>query len=132
MKKSLWILLGIVTAYVLSMVLSSSTTYMMRSLFHVASLEHPPFYYKLFDLSYSLFYVGLAAYVATWIAKSKIAPIIFGVVFFILSIIVLVGRWDSNNPIWYQISYMILVLPTTLLGGYLRWKNFKKIDESAI
>lgn len=130
MKKALLVILGIIAGYFFSVLLSISTTYLMRSIFEVASVEHPPLYYKLFDLAYSLCYLSLAAYIATWISKSKIAPIMYGTIFLIFSILVLVKGLDTTNPVWYQVTYIILVLPITFLGGYLRLRNIEPIKQS--
>lgn len=131
MKKTILAILGVLAAYITAMLLSTATTLTLRSFFDVASAENPPFYYQVFDLLYGILYIGVGAYVGTWIAKTKLAYIIMGALFVTLGIVMLATGFDAIHPVWYQVASILLTFPAVYIGGHAKLKNMTPNNQRA-
>lgn len=65
----------------------------------------------------------IASIAAGWLAAAvardgKSTPLILGIVFLIVGLIVQISAW-SVLPIWYHLVFLILLIPMTVLGGKL-------------
>jgi len=62
-----------------------------------------------------------SGYAATWIAGDEriTAALILGIVLLAVGIFVQVQSW-ALLPVWYHISFLALLLPGSLAGGWLR------------
>lgn len=56
---------------------------------------------------------------STFAGESRSAPLILGVVLLLVGIGVQASVW-TPLPLWYHLTFLILLLPMTLLGGRLR------------
>lgn len=119
-KKYLLIFLGVIGGYAVSLVLSPTTTAIIHKLWPTAASQNPPAVYLFVDLLYSTLYLMVGAYVAAWIAKSISSSIILGIIFCGLSIATLVAEMDTIQPRWYYWFFIIVSIPATYFGGYLR------------
>lgn len=131
MKKILFIILGVIVAYLTTMILSSSTTYLLRSLFEVASSENPPFYYLAFDLTYAMFYIGVGAYAGTWVGKHKLTFLVYGGINVLFNFTFLITGMDAIHPLWYQITATLLAFPMAYIGGQIKLKNIKAKNQNS-
>jgi hypothetical protein len=67
----------------------------------------------------------LAGAVAAWIARgSPRAPWILGIVLVALFIPLHVGLWDKF-PVWYHLTFLVSLLPLTLLGAWLTARDHR-------
>ena len=65
----------------------------------------------------------ISGFVAALIAKENSkSPLILGVLLLIVGIFVQMGVWDKI-PLWYHLTFWILLIPMTVLGGRLRNEN---------
>ncbi len=62
----------------------------------------------------------ISGYVAALVAKENTkSPLILGVLLLIVGISVQIGVWDKI-PLWYHLTFWILLIPMTILGGKLK------------
>ena len=62
----------------------------------------------------------IAGYIAALIAKENtLSPLILGVLLLIVGISVQLSVWDKIQ-LWYNLAFLILLIPMTILGGKLR------------
>ncbi len=62
----------------------------------------------------------ISGYVAALVAKENAkSPLILGVLLLIVGISVQIGVWDKI-PLWYHLTFWILLIPMTILGGKLK------------
>lgn len=62
----------------------------------------------------------ISGYVAALVAKENTkSPLILGVLLLIVGIFVQIGVWDKI-PLWYHLTFWILLIPMTILGGKLK------------
>ncbi len=62
----------------------------------------------------------VSGYVAALIAKENTkSPLILGFLLLIVGVFVQMGVWDKI-PLWYHLTFWILLVPMTVLGGKLR------------
>jgi len=62
----------------------------------------------------------VSGFTAALIAKdSGKSPLILGVLLLVVGIFVQMGVWDKI-PLWYHLTFWILLVPMTVLGGKLR------------
>ena len=62
----------------------------------------------------------ISGYVAALVAKENTkSPLILGVLLLIVGIFVQIGVWDKI-PLWYHLTFWILLIPMTILGGRLK------------
>lgn len=75
----------------------------------------------LFAMSYSLLFSVLGGYVTALIAqRSEIKhAFILGILQFVMAIMATIQFWNTVRP-WYHITFLVLLIPANLLGGYLR------------
>lgn len=62
----------------------------------------------------------ISGYVAALIAKENSkSSLILGILLLIVGIMVQIGVWDKI-PIWYHLTFLILLIPMTIFGGKLK------------
>ena len=62
----------------------------------------------------------ISGYVAALMAKENAkSPLILGIILLIVGIFVQIGVWDKI-PLWYHLTFWILLIPMTILGGKLK------------
>ncbi len=62
----------------------------------------------------------ISGYVAALVAKENTkSPLVLGVLLLIVGIFVQIGVWDKI-PLWYHLTFWILLIPMTILGGKLK------------
>ena len=62
----------------------------------------------------------ISGYVAALIAKENAkSPLILGILLLIVGIMVQISVWDKI-PLWYHLTFWILLVPMTIIGGRLR------------
>ncbi|CAN5309298.1 hypothetical protein BH20ACI1_BH20ACI1_16930 [soil metagenome] len=62
----------------------------------------------------------LAGLTAAFIARENSrTPLILGIVLLVVGLSVQIGSWNLL-PIWYHLTFLILLIPMTLLGGKLK------------
>ncbi len=62
----------------------------------------------------------ISGFIAALISKENSkAPLILGILLLIVGVIVQIGVWDKI-PLWYHLTFWILLVPMTVLGGRLR------------
>ncbi len=62
----------------------------------------------------------ISGYLAALISReNSISPIILGVLLLIVGIFVQLGVWDKI-PLWYHLTFWILLIPMAILGGKLK------------
>ena len=88
--------------------------------------------FMLLSLVYALFAALAGGYVTALIARRKelkhtIALATFAALMGIVSMIVSAGQ----EPLWYQIANIAVMVPAVLLGGYLRASHATKANRSA-
>jgi cytochrome bd-type quinol oxidase subunit 2 len=75
---------------------------------------------KLARLAESALACLAAGYTASWVAQgNRNAPRVVGIVVLALFLPMHVGLW-SKFPVWYHLTFLILLLPLTVLGGLLQ------------
>ena len=75
---------------------------------------------KLARLAESALACLAAGYTAAWVAQGNLnAPRVVGIVLLALFLPMHVGLW-SRFPVWYHLTFLISLLPLTVLGGHLR------------
>ena len=64
---------------------------------------------------------AVGGYLAGWVAirRPLVHATVLGVVALLSSIPLVVTHW-GNEPAWYHISNLLLVLPATAVGGWMR------------
>jgi hypothetical protein len=68
----------------------------------------------------SVIFSIIAGYLTAFIAKENvISTIILGILLLLVGILVQIGIW-RYEPIWYHLSFLILLIPMTILGGKLK------------
>lgn len=75
----------------------------------------------LFSGFYSLFFSVLGGYVTALIAGRSEMPhaFILGVLQLLMGIIATIKLWETA-PVWYHLTFLVLLVPANLLGGQLR------------
>jgi uncharacterized membrane protein YeaQ/YmgE (transglycosylase-associated protein family) len=62
----------------------------------------------------------IAGFVAALIAKENSkSPLILGILLLVVGIFVQIAVWDKI-PLWYHLTFWILLIPMTIFGGKLR------------
>jgi len=62
----------------------------------------------------------ISGFVAALIARENgKSPMILGILLLIVGVIVQIGVWDKI-PLWYHLTFWILLIPMTILGGRLK------------
>lgn len=62
----------------------------------------------------------ISGFIAALISKENSkSPLILGILLLIVGVIVQMGVWDKI-PLWYHLTFWILLVPMTVLGGRLR------------
>lgn len=62
----------------------------------------------------------ISGFIAAFIAKeNQKSPLILGVILLIVGIFVQMGYWEQI-PLWYHLTFWILLVPMTILGGKLK------------
>ena len=62
----------------------------------------------------------ISGYVTALISKENTkSPLILGILLLIVGVFVQMGVWDKI-PFWYHLTFWILLIPMTLLGGKLK------------
>ena len=62
----------------------------------------------------------VAGYIAAWVAReNRRTPLILGILLLLFGIMVQAVAW-RYLPIWYHISFLLLLIPVTIAGGKLR------------
>jgi hypothetical protein len=68
----------------------------------------------------SVFASVAAGFVAAVLARENSkTPLILGVVFLIVGLLVQISAW-SVLPVWYHLTFLVLLIPMTMLGGKLK------------
>jgi len=58
----------------------------------------------------------LSAFVA---GENRKAPLLLGILLFVIGLIVEILIWQYL-PVWYHVAFLLLIIPSTLLGGRLK------------
>ncbi len=62
----------------------------------------------------------ISGFVAALIARENAkSPLILGILLVVVGVIVQLGVWDKI-PLWYHLTFWILLIPMTILGGKLK------------
>ena len=62
----------------------------------------------------------ISGFIAALISKENSkSPLILGILLLIVGVIVQMGVWDKI-PLWYHLTFWILLIPMTILGGKLK------------
>ncbi len=62
----------------------------------------------------------ISGFIAALISKENSkSPLILGILLLIVGVIVQMGVWEKI-PLWYHLTFWILLVPMTVLGGRLR------------
>lgn len=62
----------------------------------------------------------VAGFTAAFIAKENArTPLLLGIVFMIVGVLVQISAW-SVLPVWYHLTFLILLIPMTIFGGKLK------------
>lgn len=84
------------------------------------SLNVVPVNYLLVKLALSIILSLLAGLIAASISRETMkAPLILSFMLLVVGIFFQFGAWNIL-PLWYHLTFLILLLPMTLLGGKLR------------
>lgn len=68
----------------------------------------------------SVIFSIIAGYITAMIARENtISTFILGVLLLLFGIMVQIGIW-KYEPVWYHLSFLILLIPMTVLGGKLK------------
>lgn len=129
LKKYLFIILGVVGGYAVSLVLSPSTTAIIHKIWPATASENPSDLYLYIDLLYSSFYLMIGAFVAAWIANNLASSIALGVIYSILGLVTIVMGMDTIHPLWYQWFFVLVSIPFASVGGYFKIRSQKVVSE---
>lgn len=124
-KKTLWIIGGVLGGYIVNLVLASSTTALLHNIWPASAAQDPGFLVKLVDVTYSTLYLVVGAYAAAWISNNISSSVAYGTIFFILGIVTLLSGMDTVNPLWYQLYFIVMAIPAAYAGGILRIRKRK-------
>jgi hypothetical protein len=91
-----------------------------------ANIPAPSMGFMLFSIVYGFVFAVLGGYVTALLAKRAemkhtLALGALGVVLGIISMVTAAGR----EPLWYQITNMVVIAAAVLLGGYFRTRKVK-------
>ena len=86
--------------------------------------EAPSSEFMLFSIAYAFVFAVLGGYITALIARrSEMKHVLvlaaFGLLMGIVSMITAAGQ----EPLWYQITNMVVMMAAVILGGYLRMKK---------
>lgn len=91
------------------------------------SFTNIPTSYLIIQLVLSVIFSIIAGLIAATISKETTkAPLVLGVALLIVGFFFQFGAWNIL-PIWYHITFLILLLPATMFGGKLR--SFREIRQ---
>jgi hypothetical protein len=72
----------------------------------------------------SIIFSIIAGYIAALVARENaLSPILCGVLLLLFGIFIQSIYWNYV-PLWYHISFLLLLIPMTFLGGKLRKERF--------
>ena len=84
---------------------------------------------KTMNLSFSMLIMPLilsvivsiiSGYIAALIARENTkSPLILGIILLIVGVLVQMSVWEQI-PLWYHLTFLILLVPMTILGGKLK------------
>jgi len=123
MTRWLRIVGGIVAGYAATVILSSGTTAVLRSLLEVAQAEAPPAAYLVFDLFYSLVYATVGGWVAVRIGASAWSSYVLAALFLLLGTWTVLAGLDQTHPLAYQCAAAVLTPLAVMAGGRLAGRN---------
>ena len=92
--------------------------------FEKASINNTPFEansgFMLFELVHSVITSLLSGFLAAFVAnENRRAPLILAILLLVVGIAVQASVW-SLLPIWYHLAFLLLLVPMTIAGGYLK------------
>jgi len=70
---------------------------------------------------YSLAYSVLGGYVTGWIARRSEVKhaFVLGLLQLAMGLVATIQMWDTA-PAWWHVTFLVLLVPANMLGGYLR------------
>lgn len=118
------IILGVIAGFVLWSILWVGIDAVLRAISpsYNASVEAMSFSSAqlIIPLVLTAFCSIAAGYAAAWVARENtLAPWILGVILLVVGIFVQLSVWDKI-PLWYNLTFWILLIPATVLGGKLK------------
>lgn len=83
-------------------------------------LSNVPTNYLIIKLVSSIIFSIVAGYVAAMLAKENSkSPLYLGVLLLLVGIAFQAAAWNQI-PLWYHVSFLLLLIPMTIVGGKLR------------
>ena len=118
------IILGVITGFFVWSVLWVGIDAFLRAVWtgYDKSVEAMTFTSSMLiiPLILSAFCSIVSGFIAALTAKeNKKSPLILGVTLLIVGILVQISVWDKI-PLWYHLTFLILLIPTTIFGGKLK------------
>ena len=81
----------------------------------------------IFALLYSCFFYAAGGYVTAWIAQrfEVLHAFALALLLLVMTILATVQMFDTA-PLWWHLAILILIIPSVMIGGYLRSSSKRK------
>ena len=115
-------IVAVVAGFLLTVVLAFGAQFVLMTLFHREPVNdsdrEPTMLFMLLLTTNAAAAVG--GYLADWVAirRPLAHALVLGVLGLLGSVLLTITYW-SNEPAWYHVSALALVLPATGLGGWM-------------
>ena len=122
-------IISVIAGYFFSVVATKVTDIVITQvictlIFKVTATESIVF--QLFSIFYYLLFALISGYITVKLSRhSELRHDLVLAVMFIIQGIIFMGT-DQQLPIWWHTVYVLLVMPTVLLGGFIRMRSYQK------
>jgi hypothetical protein len=123
-KNILFGILGILVGYTLF----AASTFILFSIPGVDPNKMPNPMLLIVCAVYGMVFAAVAGYVAVLIAKKVLYVYILAAIMFMVTFLSLVGMW-SKGTIWSEITVILFMVPSCILGGIIKSKNNNQNKE---
>lgn len=111
--------LAIIAGYVATLLLAVATTAILQLFVPEAITQHPPAWYEVFDLGYSVGYMAIGGFTAAMIGRSTRASTVLAAIFLALGVMGAISGMDPVHSAPYQWAAALLGPAAILAGGQI-------------